>query len=138
LCNALGLEPLLAEPRFADNPRRVENRDALDAIIGGAVAALTLEELRERLERHEVGFSPIQDIADVFANPHLAAREAIVTVRDPELGAVRMQGVVPRFSDTPGRVRAAGPGLGQHTEDVCRELGISSEAVAQLRAAKVL
>jgi crotonobetainyl-CoA:carnitine CoA-transferase CaiB-like acyl-CoA transferase len=138
LCAALGLEPLLAEPRFADNPSRVANREALDAIIGGAIGGLALAELRERLERHEVGFSPIHDIADVFADPHLAAREAIVTVRDRELGNVRMQGVVPRFSDTPGKVREAGPALGEHNASVYAELGCGEEEIAGLRAKRVI
>jgi crotonobetainyl-CoA:carnitine CoA-transferase CaiB-like acyl-CoA transferase len=56
-----------------------------------------------------LGFSPIQDIADVFADPQIQARQAIVPVPDPELGEVRMQAVVPRFSATPGEVRRAGP-----------------------------
>lgn len=138
LCAALELKSLLDEPRFAGNPRRVANREALDAAIGGAIGRLTMAELRERLERHEVGFSPIHDIADVFADPHLAAREAIVTVQDAELGAVRMQCVVPRFSDTPGRVAEAGPALGEHNEVIYGELGFDDGARAALRARGVI
>jgi crotonobetainyl-CoA:carnitine CoA-transferase CaiB-like acyl-CoA transferase len=138
LCAALGLESLPADPRFADNPARVANRDALDGFVGGAIGRMTLAELRERLDRHEVGFSPIHDIADVFADPHLAAREAIVTVSDPELGPVRMQAVVPRFSDTPGRVRAAGPALGEHNESVYRGLGYGAEDIVALRTNQVI
>jgi crotonobetainyl-CoA:carnitine CoA-transferase CaiB-like acyl-CoA transferase len=138
LCAALGLEPLIADPRFIDNPSRVSNRDALDRVIGEAIGGLPLAELCERLDRHEVGFSPIYDIADVFADPHLAARKAIVTVRDRELGDVRMQGVVPRFSDTPGSVRTAGPTLGEHNESVYGELGYASEEIAGLRTKRVI
>jgi len=138
LCSALALESLLADPRFADNPARVANREALDVLIGEAIGKLTLAELRARLEGHEVGFSPIYDIADVFADPQLAAREAIVTVRDRELGDVRMQGVVPRFSDTPGSVQRAGPAMGEHNEQVYGELGLSAVELARLRALRVI
>jgi len=138
LCAALGLASLVEDPRFRANPERVANQEALDAIVGAAIGGLTLDELRARLESHEVGFSAIHDIADVFADPHLAAREALVTVQDRELGAVRMQNVVPRFSDTPGRVRAAGPTLGEHNEEVYRGLGLEEADLARLRAGGVI
>ena len=137
-CAALSLEELLRDPRFADNPARVAHRDALDEIVAGTIGRMTLAELGERLQAHEVGFSPIHDIADVFADPHFRAREAIVKVPDAELGEVRMQAVVPRFSDTPCRVRCAGPALGEHTDEVLAELGFGAEDVARLRAAGVL
>jgi crotonobetainyl-CoA:carnitine CoA-transferase CaiB-like acyl-CoA transferase len=138
LCAALDLKHLLEDPRFALNPARVKNYLELDAIVGGAIGKLTLAELREKLTRHEVGFSPIYDIADVFADPQFAARRAIVSVPDAELGSVRMQGVVPRFSETPGVVRHAGPAMGQHNEEVYGGLGLSPAEIAALRARTVI
>jgi crotonobetainyl-CoA:carnitine CoA-transferase CaiB-like acyl-CoA transferase len=133
LCKALELEDLPGDPRFTDNPLRVINRDALDARVSAAIGALDMEALATRLVAHEVGFSPIHDIADVFVDPQMQAREAIVAVPDSQLGVVRMQGVVPRFSGTPGRVHAAGPALGEHNEAVWRELGFSIEQIGQMR-----
>jgi crotonobetainyl-CoA:carnitine CoA-transferase CaiB-like acyl-CoA transferase len=138
LCAALGLEALLAEERFADNPSRVQNRDPLDEIVGTAIRRLTLAELRERLDRHEVGFSPIYDASDVFHDPQFAAREAIVRVPDRELGEVRMQCVVPRFSDTPGAVQRSGPALGEHNHEVYGALGLGASDIERLRAAGVI
>jgi crotonobetainyl-CoA:carnitine CoA-transferase CaiB-like acyl-CoA transferase len=138
LCAALGLEALLGDPRFADNPSRVSNRDAIDGIVGTAIAKLTLAELRERLNAHEVGFSPIYDASDVFTDPQFVAREAIVRVPDTELGEVRMQCVVPRFSETPGAVRQAGPALGEHNNEVYRALGLSADEIDRLRVAGVI
>lgn len=138
LCAALELGHLLEDPRFVDNPARVRNRDAIDAIVGDAVARFTLAELRERLDAHEVGFSPIYDASDVFADPQFASREAIVRVPDSELGEVRMQCVVPRFSDTPGAVRHAGPALGEHNESVYEALGLERAEIERLRAAGVI
>jgi crotonobetainyl-CoA:carnitine CoA-transferase CaiB-like acyl-CoA transferase len=138
LCAALGLEALLTDARFADNPSRVKNRDALDEIVGAAIQQRTLAELRECLDRHEVGFSPIYDASDVFADPQFAACEAIVRVADAELGDVRMQCVVPRFSITPGVVRRAGPALGEHNDEVYRALGLDLNGLERLRAAGVI
>ena len=138
LCAALGLEELLTDPRFIDNPSRVKNRDVLDEIVGGAIKRLTLAELRTRFEAHEVGFSPIYDASDIFTDPHFIAREAIVSVPDEELGDVRMQCVVPRFSETPGSVRSAGPSIGQHNEEVYRALGLAPDEIKRLREAKTI
>jgi crotonobetainyl-CoA:carnitine CoA-transferase CaiB-like acyl-CoA transferase len=134
LCKALALESLPADPRFADNPARVAHRDEIDAIVAEAIGQLTLAELGERLVAHEVGFSPIHDIADVFADPQMQAREAIVRVPDRELGEVRMQGVVPRFSESPCAVRAAGPSLDEHGEEVWTELGYDAAQRAAMKA----
>ena len=97
-----------------------------------------LDDVRQRLSAHEVGFSPINDIADVFADAHLAARDAIVSVEDAELGPVRMQNVVPRFSATPGRVRRAGPSLGQDNDQVWLEHGFTTEQICFMRERKVI
>ena len=110
----------------------------LDRIVGDAIARLTLDELRTRLHAHEVGFSPIYDAADVFADPHFIAREAIVRVPDHELGDIRMQGVVPRFSETPVSVRHAGPSLGQDNDQVYRALGLTGDNLKKLRDDKII
>jgi crotonobetainyl-CoA:carnitine CoA-transferase CaiB-like acyl-CoA transferase len=137
-CIALGLDALLADPRFVDNPSRVRHRDALDEVVARAIGALTMAELRERLEAHEVGFSPIYDIADVFDDPHFAVREAIVQVHDEELGEVRMQGVVPRFSATPGKVRRAGPAIGEHNAEVYGKLGFGEDEIERMKRQGVI
>ena len=138
LCAALDLQHLLTDPRFATNPARVANYRVLDEIVGAALAKLSLADLRETFARHEVGFSPIHDIADVFDDPQIQAREAIVSVPDSELGSVRMQGVVPRFSETPGHVRRAGPTIGEHNDEVYGALGLSATEIAALKARKVI
>ncbi len=139
LCRALGHAELIDDARFAANPDRVRNRAALDAIIAEAVSQRSLAELRQAFDEHEVGWSPIYSIADVFADPHVAARQGVVSVDDAELGAVHMQNVVPRFSATPGRVASAGPALGQHNEEVFGEwLGLSPTERQRLKASGVI
>jgi crotonobetainyl-CoA:carnitine CoA-transferase CaiB-like acyl-CoA transferase len=138
LCTALGRRDLLEDERFATNPARVKNYLLLDEVVGTAIGRLTLAELRETLTRHEVGFSPIYDIADVFDDPQFKARGAIVSVPDSELGSVRMQGVVPRFSETPGAVRRAGPTIGEHNDEVYGGLGLTATQIAGLRAKKII
>jgi len=121
---------LISDPRFIDNPSRVKNFREIDAIVADAISRLTLDQLRTLLHKHEVGFSPIYDAADIFADPHFQARRTIVSVPDEELGRVRMQCVVPRFSETEVAVRSAGPSLGQHNEEIFAALGLSAEEVS--------
>jgi crotonobetainyl-CoA:carnitine CoA-transferase CaiB-like acyl-CoA transferase len=138
LCKALDLQHLLGDARYATNAQRVANRAAIDGIVAEAIGRLDMAELRRRLEAHEVGFSPIYDSADVAEDPQFRAREAIVRVPDKELGTVRMQCVVPRYSDTPCAVRAAGPALGQHNDEIYAGLGVDAGELERLRAAGVV
>jgi crotonobetainyl-CoA:carnitine CoA-transferase CaiB-like acyl-CoA transferase len=138
LCMALGRADLIAAPQFVTNPSRVQHRAELDAVIAQEVRKHTLAELGSLLDANEVGFSPIYDIADIFEDPHFAARKAIITVQDDELGPVKMQSVVPAFSRTPGSVRSAGPSLGQHNDEVYAALGLDATQQQALRSAGVI
>jgi formyl-CoA transferase len=78
-------------------------------------------------------------VADIFADPHVQARGDIETVDDPTIGPVRMQGVYPRFSRTPGAIRRGAPRLGQHNDEVYQELlGLGGDELERLRAARVI
>lgn len=133
LCTALGRDDLVDDPRFLTNPLRVRHRELLDAEIATEIGRRSLQELSDLLDANQVGFSPIYDMADIAADPHFKARKAIVEIQDVELGPVRMQAVVPKFSGTPGSIRRTGPSLGQHNAEVYGKLGLSEE---ELRALK--
>jgi crotonobetainyl-CoA:carnitine CoA-transferase CaiB-like acyl-CoA transferase len=86
------------------------------------------------LVKHEVPNHPVFDIQDAFEDPHYRARGNLVEVPDPVMGSVKMQDVVPKLSLTPGSVRSSGPLLGQHNEEVYRDLlGLSQEEMARLK-----
>ena len=138
LCNALDRVDLINAPRFRTNALRVEHREELDAMIATEIGRHPMAELMRLLDMHQVGFSPIYDIADVFSDPHYAARNVIVSVPDNELGAVKMQNVVPSFSRTKGEVRHAGPSLGQHNEEVFSALGLDASQQQALRESGVI
>lgn len=138
LCRALGRPELVADPRFVDNRTRVGHRDAIDAIVGAWTENLTMAELSDILARHDVSFSPVYSIADVFEDPHFRAREMIVSVTDKVLGPLRMQNVVPRFSRTPGRIRSTGPEIGEHNAQVYGTLGFDEAKLGELQARGVI
>ena len=127
ICRALERPELIADPRFRDNRIRMENAAGLDAELQSAIERFDLDALIRRFEQHEAAVAPVNNVAQIFADPHYAARQNITTVPDEELGGpLRMQNVVGNFSRTPGAIRRAGPRLGEHNREVLvEELGFS-------------
>lgn len=122
-----GLGALLDDPRFSTHEARVENGDAIDAIVAAKLGEYALAELMALFEREGLAGAPIYDIAQLLDDPHVNARGVVEPVSDPEIGIYPMHAVVPRFSITPGRIRHVGPKLGAHTEEVLAELAIPDE-----------
>ncbi|MBI1987569.1 MAG: CoA transferase [Nitrospinae bacterium] len=123
LCRAMGREELARDPRFDTIvKRRMENNELLSQIVVAWTRGMRAEELINLLEEHEIPTGLVYDIRDIFEDPHYRARGNILTVEDPALGSVKMQDVVPKLSLTPGKVRSAGPLLGQHNEEIYRNL----------------
>lgn len=133
---AVGRPELNDDPRFADNRARIAHIDEVDAIVGGWIGERPAADVLATFDAHECACVPVYDIAGIFADPHVQARETITTVADPELGPVRMQNVVPKFSRTPGKVRWPGPtDMGQHNREIyCGRLGLSEARLAELEA----
>jgi crotonobetainyl-CoA:carnitine CoA-transferase CaiB-like acyl-CoA transferase len=136
---AIGRPELFNDPRFATPQDRVANVDEVDRIFGEWASQRTREEAMEILLRHEVAAAPVFDISDLMADPHMAARNAIRTVEDSELGPVRLPAAFPLLSRTPGSVRSTGPTLGAHNDEVYSELlALNETERTRLRADGVI
>ena len=139
LAEAMGRADLISDPRYSTNARRVEHREAVDALVGAWLKERTLEESLRVLDAAGCPMSPVNSIADIFADPHYRARGDIVEVDHPRLGRVAMPGLVPQLSRTPGRVVHAGPDAGTHNDAVLGGLlGLSADEIAALRQEGVL
>ena len=138
-CRAIGRPELIEDARFRDNSARTANSQAIDDEFGDWIARRPTADVLRVLNDAGAAVAPIYDIRDVFADPHFRARDNLTQVDDPELGAVRMQNVIPRLSRTPGVIEHAGPRLGEHTEEVLAEwLSIPPAEIASLRAEGVV
>lgn len=139
LCGAMGRPDLAEDPRFADHRARGENQAALDAIIAEWTAGLPADEVLRLLRDAAVPSGLLYSPEDMLADDHYRARESVVEVATDGYGPVTMQGVFPRMSHTPGRVRWPGRALGADTDDVLQDvLGLPSERVSLLREAGVI
>ena len=118
LMQTMGRPDLITDPRFAGRAERVTHTDELHAIVGAWVRTLTLAEGLGVLEEGGVPASPVNSIADIFRDPHVAARANLIPVHDPHLGEMIQPGVVPKLSRTPGRVQSGAPRLGEHNDEV--------------------
>ncbi len=131
-----GQPELATDPRFATNPQRVSNRDVLVPLLDAMVRQRTKADWIARLEAVGVPCGPINNVAEVFDNPQVQARAMAIDMPHPTAGSVKLVRSPMRLSATPALADRAPPLLGQHTDEVLRELlGRSDEDIARLRAA---
>lgn len=139
LARAVERDDMIGDPRYAENPQRLERSDEVNGAVGAWIERHTLEQVIARFEEYEVAFSTIYDASDMFRDPQYQAREALVRVPDADLGEAVVQNVVPKFSKTPGSVDWLGAPMGTHNEEIyCGELGFSAEKLRRLKDAKVI
>jgi len=135
----VGRPELIDEPWFADHMGRIEHIDELDEIIQGWIGERTMDEVMQAFADGEAAIAPIYSIEDIVEDPQYLARETLVRVPHPKLGSVLMQNVIPRLSETPGRIRHPGPELGEHNHEIyVSELGLSEAELDELRREGVI
>ncbi len=134
LCQAIGKPELGEDPRFASHPDRVKNYDEINSIVAEWIKSNTVDRVIEDLTANGVPHALIYSVADIVDDPHYAARESIVTVDNPRIGPVKMQGVFPKLSETPADPLRVAPELGENTEEILGGLlGISTDEIARMR-----
>lgn len=138
LCEAVDRPEWIKDPRFATNPLRVKNIDALDSELAAWFAARPFNEVSARLVQHEIPFNKVYTIEDIKADPHFQAREAIIRLPDPDCGSVPAPCIVPRVAGREMPIPRSGPGVGEHNAEVYGEMGISAQTLVDLRADGVI
>ena len=135
---AIGRNDLANDPELAHNDGRVTRTRELDEVIATWTMQHDLEEVLAVLGKAEVPAGKIYDIADIVNDPHYQAREMIRQFQLPDGCPLKLPGVVPKLSRTPGEIRWVGPQLGEHTAEVLSSLGYDKVAQAVLKAQEVI
>lgn len=135
LAEAMGEPELARDPRYATHTTRGQNQAELDERIERWTRTLTVDQLEALMIKHSVPAGRIYTGREMLADPHFAAREALVSVEHPQHGNIRMQAPMPKLSDTPSAVRRRAPQFpGEHNGEVYGELlGLDADALDELR-----
>lgn len=139
LAQVMGAPEFSEDERFATHGARGANMEELDHLIANWSSQHPADQLLQLLHDGGVPAGRIYRAKDMLADPHFAAREAIIRTMHPEFGEFAMQNVVPKLSRTPGQVRHVGPKLGQDNDDIYRGLlGLDDQQIAGLAASGVI
>jgi crotonobetainyl-CoA:carnitine CoA-transferase CaiB-like acyl-CoA transferase len=122
LCMAMGRPELAEHPDYGTHQARGRRQKELDDLIGQWTAQRPTREVLELMDQHGVPAGLIYRAPDMLTDPQFAARQAIVTVKHPQYGDLKMQNVAPKLSETPGAIRSVAPALGQHNDEVYLEM----------------
>jgi formyl-CoA transferase/CoA:oxalate CoA-transferase len=123
-CRVAGDPGLASDPRFATNALRVQHYDHLHPLLCTLLRARPVDAWISRLRPAGVPCGGVRSIAEVLADPQLAARAMIETVNHSTLGSIRQIGLPVKLSATPGAIRLPPPALGEHTDAILKELGL--------------
>jgi crotonobetainyl-CoA:carnitine CoA-transferase CaiB-like acyl-CoA transferase len=139
LCAAMDRPDLASDPRFASLSERASHGGEINGLVADWTSGLTAAEITERCVAHDVPVGTAYSAADIFADPHMAARGDLVPVEDPVIGTVRQQAPYPRLARHPTPAPTGAPTLGQHNREVwCGLVGLSEAELDDLVARGVV
>jgi len=129
LCQALGC------PEFIPHQNNREKFGEMFQFFRRRFREKTRDEWFAELRQRDICVAPVYSLDEVFADPHVQARGMVAELPHPQFGPVRMVGIAPKFSETPGAVRRLAPKRGEHTEEVLKEAGYSQAEIDEMRSA---
>ena len=138
LMTTIGRDDLGTAPDLADNAGRVARVTEIDAAIGAWTHGKTVQQVMDALAAARVPAGKVYTARDIAEDPHYRARDMILRQATRDGDTVEVPGIVPKLSATPGTVRASAPHVGDDTDSVLREMGLSSEQIAALRDKEII
>jgi crotonobetainyl-CoA:carnitine CoA-transferase CaiB-like acyl-CoA transferase len=138
LAITIGASDLIKDKRFKTNSDRLSNQDDLDDVISKFIKKFDREPLLKKFSQAGITVGPVLDISEIIEHPYILDREILMEHYNSEYGNILMHQAFPRLNKTPGKVINPAPSIGQNTDDVLKEIGITKQQIENLRKNKII
>ena len=138
LAITIGAKELINDKRFITNSDRMNNQNDLDDVISQFIKRYNRDDLLEIFSREGITVGPVLDISEIIKHPYVIDREILINHTHAELGNILMHQAFPRLSKTPGRVKNSAPSVGENTNDILKEIGITPAQIEQLKKKNII
>ena len=138
LAITIGAEELIKDPRFITNSDRLSNQDDLDEVISNFIKKFDRDPLLKVFSKEGITVGPVLDISEIIEHPYILDRNILIEHHNNEYGNILMHQAFPRLSKTPGKVKSSAPSIGENTNNILKEIGLTKSQIDKLRDNKII
>ena len=138
LAITIGVEELIKDPRFITNSDRLSNQDDLDDVISNFIKKFDRDPLLKLFSKEGITVGPVLDISEIIEHPYILDRNILIEHHNNEYGNILMHQAFPRLSKTPGKVKSSAPSIGENTNNILKEIGLTKSQIDKLRDNKII
>ena len=138
LAITIGAEELIKDPRFITNSDRLSNQDDLDNVISNFIKKFDRDPLLKVFSKEGITVGPVLDISEIIEHPYVLDRNILIEHHNNKYGNILMHQAFPRLSKTPGKVKSSAPSIGENTNNILKEIGLTKSQINKLRDNKII
>ena len=138
LAITIGAQELINDPKFLTNSDRLSNQDVLDDVISNFIKKFDRDPLLKLFSEKGITVGPVLDISEIIEHPYVLDRKILIEHYNNNYGNILMHQAFPRLSKTPGKVKSSAPSIGENTNDILKEIGLTKSQIDKLRDNKII
>ena len=138
LAITIGAQELINDPKFLTNSNRLSNQDDLDDVISNFIKKFDRDPLLKLFSEEGITVGPVLDISEIIEHPYVLDRKILIEHYNNNYGNILMHQAFPRLSKTPGKVKSSAPSIGENTNDILKEIGLTKSQIEKLRENKII
>ena len=138
LAITIGAQELINDPKFLTNSDRLSNQDDLDDVISNFIKKFDRDPLLKLFSEKGITVGPVLDISEIIEHPYVLDRKILIEHYNNNYGNILMHQAFPRLSKTPGKVKSSAPSIGENTNDILKEIGLTKSQIKKLRDNKII
>ena len=138
LAITIGAQELINDPKFLTNSDRLSNQDDLDDVISNFIKKFDRDPLLKLFSEEGITVGPVLDISEIIEHPYVLDRKILIEHYNNNYGNILMHQAFPRLSKTPGKVKSSAPSIGENTNEILKEIGLTKSQIDKLRDNKII